>query len=668
MIEEIEKRKASYSDRQLLLVLLAIAILLIQVPNFVILKFYIKNYQSTDDWMVCFVLPLISLALAILFPILVVPKFGRFDCKWFRWTRDEFFWFWFLPLGIIISVVIVRFLVHQLRLPSATPIIRFMTGSYLCYYMPLYIWLIIRTCVLTPIVEEFFWRGYVQSTLLKISHPILAIFGQATLFGLVHFRPLLGFLQISLLGMVFGIWCYRRKTLLPVIIIHITINCFVFTSGLYDRREISQVKVTKNYVTEFIELSKPDSYTPNEDAREQYREAFRLVKKIPTKLEEILKRYPNQWSSEEITIAEAWLSSNTQPLSLIEEGTKKPYFWIQYQRRYNRMPVLTPGYLNKMKDVIFAMCMQATLKAYQGQFVQSLRHIETCSKLGNHLVANKDIVPKLHGLSCYAKVIRSMRIIMANENIDSEDLINFQNRFKMLTEHENFEFDFTSERFMLLEAVQIMFTDDGQGRGHIPRYFFNRYLRYGEFEYVNSIMSIVNNSDIKKWKRLKRRETTTQVERYYKLLNIASSCSPWQYERNYQNVKTNFEQIKKENPLIKTFSIHTQLFHIPWRARVDLDALITTLGILRYKADNHQYPDSLSELVVKGYIEAVPDDPYSDGQIVYKRIDNGFILYSLGADFDDDGGTPSKWGEGDIGGDQVFWPVEGTDEYIEIQQ
>ena len=50
-------------------------------------------------------------------------------------------------------------------------------------------------------------------------------------------------------------------------------------------------------------------------------------------------------------------------------------------------------------------------------------------------------------------------------------------------------------------------------------------------------------------------------------------------------------------------------------------------------------------------------DPYSDKPLVYKRLDNSFTLYSLGADFDDDGGTPSNWGEGDKGGDAVFWPV-----------
>jgi len=118
---------------------------------------------------------------------------------------------------------------------------------------------------------------------------------------------------------------------------------------------------------------------------------------------------------------------------------------------------------------------------------------------------------------------------------------------------------------------------------------------------------------------------------------------------------------------IKMWAFNIRALRIAANSRANLNATATILGILRYKADSQQYPDSLSELVVKGYIEAVPDDPYGDGKIVYKQTDNGFLLYSLGADFDDDSGTPSKWGEGDMGGDQVFWPVEGTSEYIELQ-
>ena len=50
-------------------------------------------------------------------------------------------------------------------------------------------------------------------------------------------------------------------------------------------------------------------------------------------------------------------------------------------------------------------------------------------------------------------------------------------------------------------------------------------------------------------------------------------------------------------------------------------------------------------------------DPYSEKPLVYRPMDGDFILYSLGEDFEDDDGTPSTWGMGEEGGDQVFWPA-----------
>ena len=54
----------------------------------------------------------------------------------------------------------------------------------------------------------------------------------------------------------------------------------------------------------------------------------------------------------------------------------------------------------------------------------------------------------------------------------------------------------------------------------------------------------------------------------------------------------------------------------------------------------------------------------SDKPLVYKKTDDGFILYSIGEDFKDDGGQIARDDEGKIKryadeGDWVFWPVMG---------
>jgi hypothetical protein len=100
---------------------------------------------------------------------------------------------------------------------------------------------------------------------------------------------------------------------------------------------------------------------------------------------------------------------------------------------------------------------------------------------------------------------------------------------------------------------------------------------------------------------------------------------------------------------------------VPARAKTDLEALIATLAILQYDAEQGQLPPNLQALVDEGYLKAAPRDAFSFGTLVYRRTDGDFILYSFGADLDDDGGTPSKWGEGEQGGDQVFWPVQESD-------
>jgi len=65
------------------------------------------------------------------------------------------------------------------------------------------------------------------------------------------------------------------------------------------------------------------------------------------------------------------------------------------------------------------------------------------------------------------------------------------------------------------------------------------------------------------------------------------------------------------------------------------------------------------------HVQAVPEDVFYYGPLIYRRTGDDFILYSFGADFDDDGGTPSKWGQSEKGGDQVFWPVQESTAYSE---
>jgi hypothetical protein len=75
------------------------------------------------------------------------------------------------------------------------------------------------------------------------------------------------------------------------------------------------------------------------------------------------------------------------------------------------------------------------------------------------------------------------------------------------------------------------------------------------------------------------------------------------------------------------------------RARVEarMSLLVAECAVRRYIMDNGSPPESLESLVPK-YLSAVPQDPYGDGPLVYRRAPDGYLLYSVAANGTDDGG------------------------------
>jgi hypothetical protein len=78
------------------------------------------------------------------------------------------------------------------------------------------------------------------------------------------------------------------------------------------------------------------------------------------------------------------------------------------------------------------------------------------------------------------------------------------------------------------------------------------------------------------------------------------------------------------------------------------------LALEAYHTTRGQYPDSLAGLrTYPGW--KLPIDPYSGKDFKYRRNGKGYILYSYGEDFDDDGGRPAR--SFGLDGDLV-WTVE----------
>jgi hypothetical protein len=63
-------------------------------------------------------------------------------------------------------------------------------------------------------------------------------------------------------------------------------------------------------------------------------------------------------------------------------------------------------------------------------------------------------------------------------------------------------------------------------------------------------------------------------------------------------------------------------------------------ALAAYRAEHKRYPDKLDELA-PGYLAEVPSDLFSGKALIYRHAENGYLLYSVGANGRDDGGRGS---------------------------
>ena len=99
------------------------------------------------------------------------------------------------------------------------------------------------------------------------------------------------------------------------------------------------------------------------------------------------------------------------------------------------------------------------------------------------------------------------------------------------------------------------------------------------------------------------------------------------------------------NPVLQMLSPVFDRVRQCWELEAAKRALIQAdVALRRYRFDHGRYPDALSALV-PAYLKKQPIDPFGIGKpLRYKSLNGGkdFLLYSLGPNLKDDGGTPGS--------------------------
>lgn len=100
------------------------------------------------------------------------------------------------------------------------------------------------------------------------------------------------------------------------------------------------------------------------------------------------------------------------------------------------------------------------------------------------------------------------------------------------------------------------------------------------------------------------------------------------------------------DPVLGGSSMELSTMQVPFaRGRAYLRLLRVELALREYRVQAGAFPDSLQQLV-PAHLAQVPQDPFNDQDLKYRRRGVSYLLYSVGPDLKDNAGTPIAWAAG----------------------
>jgi len=432
-----------------------------------------------------------------------------------------------------------------------------------------------------------------------------------------------------------------------------------------------------DWLNSLVRANRPEK----ENAQSYYNKAIELYVERPPAIEQkrIYSSYTG-WLADfndlEVKCLSKWLIDNQPAFEMLRHGASKPHYWLTYSS--DDRELISSGVLQNAgskrrgaaywqaavvhnifkqqagyKKVARAMAYKILYEANNGHINLALNDCIALQKFSGHLQGKGLLIEQLVGISTEGLANKMIFITLEKTDIEAEKLKRLLEGLQQQISSQQVVIDLEAEKAFWYDLVQRGFTDDGKGGGRV--------LKEGLPLVIKDVKSSLSGFFFFNYPD--RREVVATIDRYFSQVQKLLKETPYQLKESSDSQK--WDELGKELMMLKILGpAHVKIGQLSWRLKTGRAGLLTTLAVLRYKKENGEYPLNLQELVKRGYLTELPMDPYSDKPLVYKKTDDGFLLYSVGVNLKDDSGQIVRDDEGKIKryadeGDWVFWPAMG---------
>jgi len=421
---------------------------------------------------------------------------------------------------------------------------------------------------------------------------------------------------------------------------------------------VGKPTISVNYVDWLNELVQSGRYEAD-NARPYYEKAFELYVEMPQWLSKSRAKWPTDFNDVQLSSLPTWLEDNQAAFEAVRQGSRCVGYWSKYT---SDEPELARGglvadtmeVLPSYKSLARAMRWQIQYEAYNGDIDTALSDSVALMRFGGHLHGHGLLIEQLVGIAIEGLANSTFFMLLERFDVPADVLKSAQEELDRQFHKQEPIVSMEAEKMFWYDAIQRTFTDDGQGGGRL----LARGLPYvATDDWEENLWRFVSFS------YPDRQEMVANIDRYFGRFAEILAETPYDLRNEAIDEQEWNEEVRIAPLMLKINTpAYRRVSQIAWRMKTGRQALLTVLAIMRYEKERGQYPADLDELVEAGYLKKLPMDPHSDGPLIYRRTNGGFLLYSFGIDLTDDGGklglgsrgTPKMWADN---GDWVFWPV-----------
>ncbi len=303
------------------------------------------------------------------------------------------------------------------------------------------------------------------------------------------------------------------------------------------------------------------------------------------------------------------------------------------------------------------LAFDAALAAREGDPDRAAANIGATFDLGAQLGREPFLISDLVAFAVYELGAAQLRRIIADHPglFERDHLVQLSHTIAR-TRDAALTLDLHTEAYFFDDFLQRAYTDDGNGGGHLTnegtQLFFTAIDTWNSGGDWNAlgVIGAAARPAILAFDTGRR----DQHRRYHGLIAAANEIiaegphAIWKSDRAYEELVHSDHGGPIGSPVTALAPAYGKAIASMFRVNTSADATAAILALEAWHARAGRYPDTLSELVPR-LLPEIPADPFDPGEpIKYERRGDSFVLYSIGADADDDAGAPPERGHGDI--------------------